>query len=391
MKSVWRKADCLSVVLICLVSVLLAVGGPACRKETPTAPDANAAAVATPDESAAPDEASAPAPAEPDPASESVVATVNGYGITEAVLRARADELRKQVGSKLDSLPEALAAQFNKKIRTEALNVLITERLLWEQVEAAGIEVADGEILAEIEKLGSARQPPMTVESFKALVEAQGGNFEDVKDQFRRNLSYRKLMETRWAGELEVAEEQARKYFEEHSADYDEPEQVRASHILIKPATSDPNTDPNGPKLAARAKAEKLLEEIKGGADFAELARAHSGCISAREGGDVKFFARGAMVPPFEEAAFALAPGEMSDVVETRFGYHIIKVTDRKDAKEATFDDAQEAIVEKLQGEKRSAITNEYIKSLRAEAVIEYASPDEPESDEPAPAVTTEG
>jgi peptidyl-prolyl cis-trans isomerase C len=370
---------------------VLAIGGPACRKETPSTPDANDVAVAVPAESVAPDEANAPAPAEPDPASENVVATVNGYGITEAALNARVNELRRQVGSKLDSLPEALVAQFNKKIRTEALNVLITERLLWEQVEAAGIEVTDGEVVAEIEKAIAAQQPQMTVARYKTMVEAQGRDFEDVTNQFRRTLSYRKLMETRWAGELEVTEEEARGYFEEHSGEYDTPEQVRASHILIKPAISDPNTDPNGPKLAARAKAGKLLEEIKGGADFTELARAHSGCISASDGGDVKYFGRGAMVPPFEEAAFALEPGEVSDVVETQFGYHIIKVTDRKDAKEATFDDAQEAIVEKLQGEKRSAVTNEYIESLRAQAVIEYAPPDETGSDEPAPAETTEG
>jgi peptidyl-prolyl cis-trans isomerase C len=374
-------------VLTFLLLVLLSVGGPACRKETPSAPDANGAAV-VPDESAAPAEANVPAPEGPGPAPETVVATVNGHDITEAALNARAGQLRRQVAGKLETLPAPLVAQFEKKIRTEALNALITEHLLSEQVQEAGIEVTEDEILAEIGKVIAAQQPEMTVAGYKAMVEARGGNFDDVKANFRRGLSYRKLVEMQWAGKLDVTDEEAREYFEAHSAEYDEPEQVRASHILIKPAIGDPESDPNG---AARAKAEKLLEEIKGGADFAELARAHSGCASARVGGDVKFFARGAMVAPFEEAAFALQPGELSDVVETQFGYHIIKVTDHKDAKTATFEDARDAIVEKLKDDKRSAISAEYLESLRAEAVIEYASPDAAGPDQPVPTEPAEG
>ncbi len=110
------------------------------------------------------------------------------------------------------------------------------------------------------------------------------------------------------------------------------PEQVRVSHILIKAADLDPDVaEPpnaqNEAKAAAVAKAEELLEQIRNGADFEALAREHSSCPSAAKGGDLGFFARGRMVSNFEKVAFDLKVGEVSDIVETIFGYHIIKVT----------------------------------------------------------------
>ncbi|KYK36045.1 MAG: peptidyl-prolyl cis-trans isomerase [Theionarchaea archaeon] len=90
--------------------------------------------------------------------------------------------------------------------------------------------------------------------------------------------------------------------------------QVKASHILVK----------------KRSEAEKILEELKKGASFAELAKKHSECPSRKRGGDLGWFGRGKMVPEFEEAAFSLKKGELSDIVKTQFGYHIIKATDTK-------------------------------------------------------------
>ena len=112
-------------------------------------------------------------------------------------------------------------------------------------------------------------------------------------------------------------------------------EWVRASHILIKPADADTNVDDqpnakNEAKAAALVKAEDLLEQIKNGADFEALAKEHSSCASAAKRGDLGFFPRGRMVASFEKAAFDLKVGQVSGIVETNFGYHIIKVTDRK-------------------------------------------------------------
>ena len=120
------------------------------------------------------------------------------------------------------------------------------------------------------------------------------------------------------------------------------PEQVRASHILISTKPIDPNADPNQAKAQAKDKAEELLKKVKDGADFAALAKENSDCPSNAQGGDLGLFPRGQMVKPFEDAAFALKVGEISDLVETQFGYHIIKVTEHQDPNQITFREGQD-------------------------------------------------
>ena len=115
-----------------------------------------------------------------------------------------------------------------------------------------------------------------------------------------------------------------------------------------------------------------MLEQIKAGADFAELARANSTCGSASAGGDLDFFGRGQMVPIFEKVAFELEVGKVSDIVETQFGYHIIKATDHKDAGTISFEQAKNDIIQKLTQEKKNELAQEYINSLKAEANIVY-------------------
>ncbi|RKY25347.1 MAG: hypothetical protein DRP62_01485 [Planctomycetota bacterium] len=120
------------------------------------------------------------------------------------------------------------------------------------------------------------------------------------------------------------------------------------------------------------AKTRELLKQIKDGADFATLAKANSSCPSAQKGGDLGFFSRGRMVPAFEKAAFELKVGQVSDIVETQFGYHIIKLTDRKDAVVKTFEQAKDDIIKMLAQKKQGELVKEYIDSLKAKANIAY-------------------
>jgi peptidyl-prolyl cis-trans isomerase C len=188
-------------------------------------------------------------------------------------------------------------------------------------------------------------------------------------------------MEAQWVGKINITEEDAKKHYDESPTQFEVKEQVRASHILIKPDITDPNNDPNQAKAEAKAKIQDLLEQIKDGADFAELAKANSACPSAAGGGDLKFFTRGKMAPPFEKAAFALEVGKVSDIVETQFGYHIIKVTDRKDAGTTSFEQAGDNIIKQLTQKKQKEFADKYIESLKAAANIVY-----PPGKEPTPA-----
>jgi peptidyl-prolyl cis-trans isomerase C len=246
-------------------------------------------------------------------------------------------------------------------------------------------------VVGEIGKIASQQSPPMSLDDFKKKIEQYGRSFDEVKQQVRKGLSYQKLIESQRPGKVEVTEEDAKKYYSENQKEFETPEQVRASHILIAPqpalskveGTTAADVDPNEAKAQAKTKAQSLLEQIKGGADFAELAKIHSSCSSSTKGGDLDFFGRGDMVEPFEKAAFSLEPGQISDVVETRFGYHIIKVTDRKKAGVTTFEQAKETIINQLTQKKQFELAREFIESLKAKANIVYPPGEEAKSAEP--------
>lgn len=359
----------------CLL-VLIVIGGLGCQKKTPTPTDTGKGTT----------EAPAPAGSESvAPQIDKPVVTVNSRAVTEQDLAKRVALAMNQFGGKLASLPPQYAAQVQKQVRQQVLDNLVAERLLDEQVIAAGIKITDEDVLAEMTKTGAQQQPPISLDDFKKRVEEQGGKFEEVKNEFRKGMGYRKLMEGQWADKIKVSDEEAKQYYDAHAAEYAIPEQIRASHILVLTEPKDPNADPNQVKATAKIKAEKLLKQVKDGGDFATIAKENSECPSAPSGGDLGFFSRGKMVKAFEDAAFAMKVGQVSDLVETQFGYHIIKVTDHKDAGVTPFDEAKAGISDKLSTDKRNTTTRQYIQSLKDKATIVYAAGEGPAAAAPAP------
>ncbi|MFA5240307.1 MAG: peptidylprolyl isomerase [Phycisphaerae bacterium] len=308
---------------------------------------------------------------------DSVAVTVNGVDIKESQIDA---ELAPQLQKMASQLPPAFIEQYKKQLQQQVVEKMVIEQLLDEKVKAAKIDITDEEATERIKEIASQQQPPLSMEDFRALLDAAGQSFDDVKTRIKKGLGYQKLMEAQWAGKINVKEEDAKKYYDENKKEFEIPEQVRASHILITPKTTDPNADPNTAKAAAKAKAEDLLKQIKDGADFAELAKANSDCPSSKQGGDLDFFGKGQMVPAFEEAAFALKTGEVSDVVETQFGYHIIKATDRKEAGVIPFEQAKEDIIKMLTQTEQAKLAEAYVASLKAEAKIVYPPGKEPQA-----------
>lgn len=303
--------------------------------------------------------------------------TVNGVDITDGQIE---EQMKPQLEKMSAQMPPMFVEQYKKQIKRQTLDKMIVRQLLSEKVKMANIVITDEDVEGELKQIASRQQPPLTLEELKALIEGYGQDFEAVKEEIRGGLGYQKIIEAQFEGKINVTEEDARDYFSENTKDIEE---VKASHILIKPDT-DPNADPNDAKAKARTKAMDLLSQIKEGADFAELAKANSACPSSAQGGDLGFFKRGRMLPAFEKAAFDLEAGQISDVVETRFGYHIIKVTDRKD----TFEQFKDDLIEELKSRKKSEIAGEYIQSLRAQASIVYHDPtlqNEQKIETPAP------
>jgi peptidyl-prolyl cis-trans isomerase C len=349
-----------------------------CGKKAPTAESPTA--VPTP--VAAP--AAPPAPPKPD----QVVASVNGTNIMDSQVQQRIDVRYKPILAKLAEQSPQLAAQQEAMLRRNITNDLVTEVLLDEEVKQAGIQVSPEELTAEMTKQLAAQQPPMTVEQYQKVVEAQGGDFPAMKGFLLQNMKYHKLLESKFAGTLTVTEADAKKFYEENPAQFQTAEQVRASHILISTQATDPNADPNQVKLQAKQKAEALLQKVKSGEDFAALAKENSSCPSKEQGGDLGTFPRGQMVKPFEDAAFSLKVGEISNLVETQFGYHIIKVTEHQDPNQVPFEKAQGNITEQLTQQKRGEAVRKYIETLRQGAKITFAADAAPApAPTPAPAV----
>jgi len=311
-----------------------------------------------------------PVEAKPAPAPDDVVVTVNGVDIIESQVQAELAPQFERMAASGQKLPPGFAERYKKQMRQQILDRIIVEKLLDEKVRENGIVITNEQVNAHIEQMAS--QQGLAMDDFKELVKAGGQSFTDMEQRIRKGLGYQRVMEAQWAGGIDITEEDVLKHYSENKPQFASPEQVRASHILIKPDTSDPSADPNDAKTAARAKAEDLLKQIRDGANFAELAKAESACPSAAGGGDLKFFGKGDMVPPFEKAAFALKVGQVSDVVETRFGYHIIKLTDHKAASVTTFEQAREDILNMLRQGKQGEAAREYIESLKTEADIVY-------------------
>jgi peptidyl-prolyl cis-trans isomerase C len=353
-----------------LLGVLIGLWG--CQKKAPSA-----AETGKPAETPAP---STPTP----PAEDKVVATVNGLNIMESQVQRRIDVRWKPTLAKLAAQSPELAGQQERLLRQSVTNDLVIEALLDEQAKQAGVQVTPDELTAEMTKQLAGQNPPMTVEQYQKIVEAQGGDFGAMKGFLAQNMKYHKLLESKLAGTVTATEEEARKYYSENAQEFQTPEQVRASHILLSTKPADPNQTAEQAKAAAKKKAEELLQKVKDGTDFAALAKENSSCPSKEQGGDLGMFARGQMVKPFEDVAFALKPGAISDLVETEFGYHIIKVTEHRDPNQVTFEQAKAGIVEQLTQQKRNTATRQYIESLREKATIVMPSSTPPV---PAPAV----
>ncbi|MGE5840431.1 MAG: peptidylprolyl isomerase [Deltaproteobacteria bacterium] len=178
---------------------------------------------------------------------------------------------------------------------------------------------------------------------------------------------------------ITVTEEDMKLYYQAHQEEFRTPESVKASHVLIRvnPGASDDE------KKKAREKAEAALKRIKDGEDFAKVASEVSEDPGSKtKGGDLGFFSKGRMVKPFEDAAFALKPGQLSDVVESPFGFHVIKVEDKKEAAIEPYDAVKDKVREKVTADMRKAKVEEFIDKAMKDAKVEL----KPEALAPPPA-----
>lgn len=306
---------------------------------------------------------------------QEVAVTVNGEDITEGdIMKMLEPQLKKMA----ERAPANVLQQYKAQLRARVLENIILDKLMAVKIKESDMAVTEDEITERLDQMVATQG--ITMDDVKQMAEAAGQSLDTIKDNIKKGIAYQKMMEVRYADELNVSPEDVQNYYNENKKNFEVPEQVQASHILIK---FNP-TDSNEVKAEALKKTQGLLEKIKNGADFATVAKENSTCPSSEKGGDLGLFGRGQMVPAFEETAFAMQTGEVSDVVKTRFGYHIIKVTDKTEASAKSLDEVKEDISAMLKQQKQKDVAIKYIEEIKSEATIVYPAGKEPKPAAPS-------
>lgn len=285
------------------------------------------------------------------------VAKVNGDTISQDEFDKNFEMYKKayesQFGPDIMKKDAGNDKTFEEVIKENILEKLITEKLITESAKEKNITVTDEEFN---EQLKNYEEILGGEEKYKEFLKQNNLTEEYFKDSIKKEMIIDKYKND-YVNGLKISEEEAKKHFEENKDAY---VKIRASHILVK----------------TEEEAKKVLEKIQKGEDFHALAATESiDNMSAVQGGDLGFFARGQMVPEFEEAAFSLKPGEVSEIVQTDYGYHIIKVEDRLDK----YEDVKDEVLEDLKNQKYEVS----VKKMRDEAKVKiYMKEDKKENNE---------
>ena len=244
------------------------------------------------------------------------------------------------------------------------LDALIGQELLWQEASKQGYLASDAEVNAAFDQ---ARQRHGSDEVFRQRLKEGAFTEASYREDLKRQLSVRRWIEQTLAKRVTVSDEEIHAYYTANTEQFVEPARVRVRHILIK---VDAGADAAATQ-AARKRIDQLLVEARGGADFAALAQQHSQGPSAPKGGDLGYVAKGQLVEGFEAVAFALAPGQISDVVRTHYGFHIIKLEARQEAQPIPEKAASDLIRRYLRGTKVQDAARAKVQRLREQGAVE--------------------
>lgn len=331
-----------------LLAVLSVV---ACSKDPVASAQESAQSAAT---APAQPEAAKPVPAQlPD-----VLARVNGEDVTKQEFEEFLQSLEARAGGQV---PPDQRDQVYRRI----VDQMIGYKLLQQEAKARNIAVSDAEVDERINELK--KQFPSEDVFMQMLIERKM-TLDQIRADARSDMAVGKLIENEIAEKATLKPEQVQEFYDKNPDQFQQPERVRASHILI----TVPQGADDAAKTEARTKAEQVLKDLKAGKDFAALAKEHSQDPgSAAQGGDLGFFEKDQMVGPFNDAAFSLQPGTISDLVETQFGFHIIKVAEKQPARTIPLSEVRPQVEQYLQNRNREEQTEAFVKELRTKGKVE--------------------
>jgi peptidyl-prolyl cis-trans isomerase C len=342
--------------LLCVAP--LALWSVSCKKAEAPKPAPAATTTAVP-ASAPPGVPGAPAIPKPMPPQiPEVLARVNG----EKIERWEFDNAVKRVEARAGG---PVPPDKRDEVLRGVLDQLVAYHLLAQESRARKLAVPDADVDA---RLAEIRKGFPTEEAFKQGIAAQGLTLEQLKSQAKTSLEVAKVIETEVNAKVAVQDPEVKGFYDQNLEKFKQGDTVHAAHILIGlPQGATPEQ-----KAQAKTKAATVLKTVKAGGDFATLAQANSSDTgSAQNGGDLGFFPKGQMTPAFEEAAFKLKPGTVSPLVETPFGFHIIKVIERRAPRTAPFDEVSGQIKEFLTQGQRGQKLEQFVDQVKAKGKIE--------------------
>jgi peptidyl-prolyl cis-trans isomerase SurA len=298
---------------------------------------------------------------------EEIVARINGDIIT----RSEFQQSRETVLSELKQKYGAQAEQMFAGQEKDVLRDLIDQRLLVQRGKDLGIN-PDTEVIKRLDEMRK-QMNLASLEDLEKQAEQQGVSYEEVKDNIRNSLITQKVIGQEVGSKIQIPQEEVRQYYQDHQKELERPEQVRLSEILVSTQSSDSQRGaPDAATLtAAEQKANDLREQIRKGASFEEVAKKYSGGGSAGQGGDLGYFERGKLAKELEDRSFSMQVNEVSEVIRTKQGFILLKVTEHQLAGVPTFKEVESRIQEALYYQKLQPAMRIYLTKLREQAYID--------------------
>jgi parvulin-like peptidyl-prolyl isomerase len=302
-------------------------------------------------------------PAAADALFPAVVARVNGKSILGRDLERYVRRQLTPIGS-----PEwkNLREEYRGQLVADGLASLTNAKLIYDKALASGLTVTDSEVQDEFQKIAKTfkSDAEMNIALAKEMTDR-----ESLERDLRESLVLAKYINETIEKRVTVTPEEVAKYYSSHPNEFQHPDIVRTSHILIQPAGDTPEQD-----SLAKQRAEEILARVKKGEDFARLAKENSMDPSAAQGGDVGFASKASLTAEYGEAAFSLPVGGVK-LVKTQVGYHVLKVTDKKKEGLSTLEEVRTQLIEFLKNEKAQGELTKMVNQLRDQANIEILIP----------------
>jgi peptidyl-prolyl cis-trans isomerase SurA len=318
---------------------------------------------------------------------EEIITRVNNQIITRSEYDRSKDQLRDEVKQQDSKDPDKKFAEREKDV----LRDLVDQQLLLDKAKDLSI-TGDTDLIKRLDQM----RKDMKLESLEDLEKEatkQGVSWEDFKQNMRNQIITQKVIGEEVSGHLSVSKEEEQKFYDDHKDEMAQPEYIRLSEILVAPKTAQsasapaptPAADPNAPPAAAQpvvdeaalkaaeAKANDLLKQIHDGASFEDIAKKYSDGPSAADGGNLGTFERGKLAKSIEDQTFAMKSGEVTNVIQTKQGYVILKVVDHQQAGIPPMKDVLPKIQDALYYQKLQPALRAYLTKLREEAYIKYA------------------